>query len=315
MTGRIKSSIEDPLGLELAGHALLDMYPERRGNLFSDEIYRLTKARDATTNVDNELQQSLPPNNKFSNNDVILITQQPMGSGDFFDPNHLPTSSTATKVEARIINRGPTYVDVAINAGSFEANFGPAPNNFGPSGKGDPAIRLRADRFFSSIPYDRMVEALAKISSIPQRESSEELDHENKDGKQDNRKNDKKYDGISSRQSKISMDDLLSELIISTHALTDPASALFHDVDSVDLVSLDRRLSRPPMPSSLKLANEVLNFVQANSNKVFKPLNGPQLAAIGAALTRKMTLIQGPPGKLKKEKTRSKYLRCTSRSF
>jgi hypothetical protein len=273
------------------------MYPERRGNLFSDEVYRLTKARDATTNVDNELQQSLPPNNKFSNNDVILITQQPMGSGDFFDPNHLPTSSTATKVEARIINRGPTYVDVAINAGSFEANFGPAPNNFGPSGKGDPAIRLRADRFFSSIPYDRMVEALTRISSIPQRESSEELDQENKADKQENKKNDS---NSSSPHSKISMDDLLSELIISTHALTDPASALFHDVDSVDLVSLDRRLSRPPMPSSFKLANEVLNYVQANSNKTFKPLNGPQLAAIGAALTRKMTLIQGPPGKLKK---------------
>ncbi|MGK3738056.1 MAG: hypothetical protein ACI8RD_005128 [Bacillariaceae sp.] len=273
------------------------MYPERRGNLFSDEVYRLTKARDATTNVDNELQQSLPPNNKFSNNDVILITQQPMGSGDFFDPNQLPTSSTATKVEARIINRGPTYVDVAINAGSFEANFGPAPNNYGPSGKGDPAIRLRADRFFSSIPYDRMVEALTRISSIPQRESSEELDQENKADKQENKKNDS---NSSSPHSKISMDDLLSELIISTHALTDPASALFHDVDSVDLVSLDRRLSRPPMPSSFKLANEVLNYVQANSNKTFKPLNGPQLAAIGAALTRKMTLIQGPPGKLKK---------------
>eukprot|EP00536_Pseudo-nitzschia_multiseries_P003962 jgi/Psemu1/186948/e_gw1.63.37.1 len=52
------------------------------------------------------------------------------------------------------------------------------------------------------------------------------------------------------------------------------------------------------MPSSVKLANQVLNYVQANSgvDKAFKPLNAPQLAAIGAALTRKLTLIQGPPG-------------------
>mmetsp|Transcript_41418 Transcript_41418/g.46252 ORF Transcript_41418/g.46252 Transcript_41418/m.46252 type:complete len:1024 (-) Transcript_41418:84-3155(-) len=284
--GRIKSAIEDPLGLELAGHVLFDMYPERRGNLFSDEIYRLVKAKDATSNVEYGLQQSVPPTSKFSKNDVVLLTLQPLGSGDFFDPQQLPTSSTATKVEGRIINKGPTYIDVAINAGGFEAKFGPAPNNQGPSGKGDRSIRLRADRFFSSIPYDRMVEAVTRISSIPQRQSSEGLDRENKDGKQDK----EKINISSSFYSNISMDDLLPEIIISTHALTDPSS----DVNSVDLVSLERQLARPPMPSSLKLTNQVLKYVQAN--KIFKPFNGPQLAIIGAALTRKMTLIQGPPG-------------------
>jgi hypothetical protein len=36
--GRIKASLEDPISLEKAGHALFDMYPERRGNLFGDEV-------------------------------------------------------------------------------------------------------------------------------------------------------------------------------------------------------------------------------------------------------------------------------------
>ena len=263
------------------------MYPIRRGNLFSDEVYRLVKARDATTNVDNiEGPQVLPPNNKFSKNDVILLTVQPLGSGDFFNPQHLPTSNSASSIEARVINRGPTYIDVAVNAGIFESIFGPAPNNAGESGKGDSKMRLRADRFFSSIPYDRMVEAVTRISSIPEREtqpSSEGMKQDTKEKKSD---------------SNISMDDLLRELIISSYAFTDPTSPMFHDVDSVDLLSFEKRLARPPMPSSTKLANQVLSYVQANTgvNKAFKPLNASQFAAINAALTRRLTLIQGPPG-------------------
>ena len=305
MTERIKSSVEDPLGLELAGHALLDMYPERRGNLFSDEIYRLVKARDATTNVENtDGPQILPPNNKFSKNDVILLTLQPMGSGDFFDPHHLPTSSSATKIEARVINRGPTYIDIAVSGGLFEANFGPAPNNEGPSGRGDSRMRLRADRFFSTVPYDRMVEAITRISAIPERESQPLLESNAKETKADNKK---KSDGKKNKKGgndggsphcNICMDELLREMVISSHAFTDPDSPMFHDVDSVDLVSMERRLAQPPMPSSVKLANQVLRYVQSNSGpgKAFKPLNAPQLAVIGAALTRKLTLIQGPPG-------------------
>ena len=49
------------------------------------------------------------------------------------------------------------------------------------------------------------------------------------------------------------------------------------------------------MSSSVKLANQALAYIQRNPN-VFRQMNGPQLAAIGAALTRKLTLIQGPPG-------------------
>lgn len=139
--GRIKASIDDPLSLETAGHAVYDLYPERRGNLFSDEVYRLVKAKDATSvyqsdDEEQTIQWSLPPNHKFSNNDVILLTLQPQGSGDFFDPYNLPTSSNAVSVEGRVISTGPTYIDIALSGGAFEAAFGPAPNNVGPSGRG-----------------------------------------------------------------------------------------------------------------------------------------------------------------------------------
>jgi hypothetical protein len=304
------------------------MYPERRGNLFSDEIYRLVKAKDATTSiVSNTIDKAtttttpgllLPPNSKFSNNDVIMVTVQPLGSGDFFDPQNLPTStSTAVSAEARVVATGPTYIDIAMPSGSFEANFGPAPNNQGPSGKGDPSLRLRADRFFSNVPYNRMVEAVTRISSIPEREaepkpdpidglyanapksdgekSSSRMKTKSKDTGSIKSKDTSSGSGSSSPHSKICMDDVLREAIISTHAFTDPSTPLFHEADACDLQSLSRQLSQPPMQSSVKLANQVLTYVQ-NNPKIFKSLNGPQLAAIGAALTRKMTLIQGPPG-------------------
>ena len=38
MLGRIEASLENPLALENAGHALFDLIPERRGNIFADEV-------------------------------------------------------------------------------------------------------------------------------------------------------------------------------------------------------------------------------------------------------------------------------------
>jgi hypothetical protein len=292
--GRIEASMEDPLALENAGHALYDMYPERRGDLFADEIYRLTKAPDAT-------QSDLPVNSKFSNNDVILLSLQPLGSGDIFDPKNLPTSGSAVSAEARVISTGPTYVDIVMPAGSFEANFGPAPNNEGPSGRGNAGLRLRVDRFFSEIPYKRMVEALTIMSTIPSRTEPSKLEdaNESKSTKSNvpNKKKTNQGDdnSSSSPHSNICMDEVLREAIISTHAFTEPSTPLFQDVDACDLQSLSRQLSKPPMTSSITLANQVLTYIQGNKD-VFHALNGPQLAAIGAALTRKLTLIQGPPG-------------------
>ena len=59
------------------------------------------------------------------------------------------------------------------------------------------------------------------------------------------------------------------------------------------------------MKESTRLTNEVLNYLQSSdSNGTFPQYNGPQLSSIGAALTRKLTMIQGPPGKM------VKYLVC-----
>ena len=241
--GRIKASIDDPLSLEVAGHALYDLYPERRGNLFSDEVYRLVKAGDATLTYappedadnPNPRNSHLPPNHKFSTNDVILLTLQPQGSGDFFDPNQLPTSSAAISVEARVISTGPTYVDIALPGGAFEVAFGPAPNNIGPSGRGDARMRLRADRFFSNVPYTRMVAALTQLTAIPDRKkepSADGIQNDNHNNNNNNNKEDAKpHDNIC-------MDDVLRETIIATHAFTDPNSSLFHDVDACDLQEL-----------------------------------------------------------------------------
>jgi len=50
------------------------------------------------------------------------------------------------------------------------------------------------------------------------------------------------------------------------------------------------------MANSPKLARQVLKHIQNNPNGIFRQFNAPQLAAIEAALTRRMTMIQGPPG-------------------
>jgi hypothetical protein len=284
----------------VAGHAVLDLYPERRGNLFSDEVYRLVKAKDATsvyTPVDEQDEDSaskkgplyMPPNSKFSNNDVILLTLQPQGSGDFFDPSALPLSSAATSIEGRVISTGPSYIDIVVTGGSFEAAFGPAPNNQGPAGPGDSRMRLRADRFFSDVPYTRMVEALTQLTAIPDRNKESSAD--GFQGANNGSKEEK-----ANPHANICMDELLKETIISSNAFTDPTSPLFHDVDAFDLQHLNNLVSKPPMPNSVKLANQALSYIQKNPHNIFNPMNGPQLAAIGAALTRKLTMIQGPPG-------------------
>lgn len=267
--GRIKDSIDDPLRLEVAGHALYDLYPERRGNLFSDEVYRLVKAGDATltyappapnggvdTTTNRRRNSHLPPNHKFSTNDVIILTRQPQGSGDFFDPNHLPTSSTASSVEARVISTGPTYLDIALPGGAFEVAFGPAPNNIGPSGRGDARMRLRADRFFSNVPYTRQVAALTQLTAIPDRKkepSTDGLQHDNHNTKEETKPHDN-----------ICMDDVLREIIIATHAFTDPNSSLYHDVDACDLQEL--------VSSSLQY-----NTIQYSSVELIKLLCVPWL--------------------------------------
>jgi hypothetical protein len=222
---RIEASAENPLPLEIAGHALFDLYPQRRGNIFSDEVYRLAKSHDATSTYSSpsetkndskneELNSILPPNHKFSQNDVIMLTLQPSGTGDFFSRTTVPTNKdVATSIEARVLSTGPTYVDVAIPGGKFEAIFGPAPNNMGPSGKGDPNMRLRADRYFSNVPYNRMVGALGQLTAIS--------------GSNTNNSN-----------SKGDIDESIRQTILSTFRYSDPSSPTFQDAEASNLQEL-----------------------------------------------------------------------------
>ncbi|EJK72807.1 hypothetical protein THAOC_05622 [Thalassiosira oceanica] len=75
VVNRLEQSIADPYKLETSGHALFDIHPSRRGSLFSDEVYRLEKSRDATTtfftSAETGLLSPLPPNHNFAKNDVI----------------------------------------------------------------------------------------------------------------------------------------------------------------------------------------------------------------------------------------------------
>lgn len=298
--GRIADSADDPLGLELSGHALLDMYPERRGNIFSDEVYRLTKAYDATSVfgrpgaddddtsssstddiTDNSNINYLPPNHKVSTNDVIMLTLQPAGSGDFFGPSTLPTGKDATTVECRVLNTGPTYVDVAIPGGSFEAAFGPAPNNVGSAGRGDRSMRLRVDRYFSNVPYERMVAALGQITALPER------------AKQPPQKNDHN-NNAKKKEMDIQMDEVLRDAIVSTYRHGEEGAETMEQ--ACDIGDLCRKLARPPLPNSAQLAKQALDFMQSDRAAQFPQFNEPQLTAIGAALTRRLTMIQGPPG-------------------
>ena len=296
--GRIKASLDDPITLEVAGHALYDMEASRRGNLFSDEVYRLTKASDATTiyenndnnkssRKDNNTRSPLPPSHKFRPNDVILLTLQPKGSGDFFDATTTsPLSEEVTQLEARVLNVGPTYVDIATQAGKFASVLGPAPNEDG--GPRRAAQRLRVDRFFSNVPYQRMVDALKQMSQIPDRQQQAAAGENNNNV---NSEDEAKANPLA----RIRMDSVLSHVIVSTHALADPASPLLRDPSVCDLEELARLIARPPMPSSQKLTQQALRYMKAHP-EIFRPLNGPQLAAVEAALTRRLTLIQGPPG-------------------
>jgi len=295
---RLESSIADPFSLEISGHALFDIHPQRRGNLFNDEVYRLEKSMDSTTTFYHESdssssveidvkptmthrQSTLPPNHKFSRNDVIVITLQPRGTGDFLGVSSLPTNKDAVLVEARVLNVGPTYLDVAIPAGKFSNAFGPASNNKGDEGKGDPNLRVRVDRFFSDVPFKRMVAALGQLTEIPDQQQKQ-----SGDGK----------DSVDKRVGGFKMDNLLKEAILSTFANTDNMNFMLDEIDDHNLGDLPKKLAKPPLPTSTQLASQVMNYIKKNPSNIFPMYNEPQLTAIAAALTRRLTLIQGPPG-------------------
>jgi hypothetical protein len=291
---RIEASAGDPTMLERSGYALFDIHPQRRGNLFADEVYRLEKSRDATTTFFNSnigggsssrgLPSPLPPNHNFSRNDVIVLTFQPKGTGDFLGTSSLPTNSDAVMVEARVLNVGPAYIDIAIPAGKFTTAFGPASNNIGDEGKGDPNMRIRVDRFFSDVPFRRMVAALGQLTSIPDRQQQQQ-----EGGGGGNPTYDTRIGGFQ-------MDALLKEVILSTFAIKDDAAA----IDNVGMSNpttllgeLSKKLAKSPLPTSNAMADTVMAYIRSNPNNLFPQYNEPQYTAIRSALTRRLTLIQG----------------------
>lgn len=231
---RLESSISDPFLLETSGYALFDAHPQRRGNLFNDEVYRIEKAADATTTFfasqaggspNGGAVSPLPPNHQFARNDVVVMTLQPRGTGDFVGPSSLPTAKDAVSVEARILGVGPTYLDVAVPAGKYAAAFGPASNNVGDEGRGDPNLRVRVDRFFSDVPFRRMVAALGQLTSVGSSEGSA--------GATTSPRYDKRIGGFQ-------MDALLREAILSTFASKDESAMLLDGMSNPGLGELVR---------------------------------------------------------------------------
>lgn len=210
---------------------------------------------------------------------MSLLTLQPAGAGDFFGSASTPTNEDAVSLEVRVLATGPTYVDVAILGGKFESTFGPAPNNIGPSGKGDKNMRLRLDRYFSNVPYKRMVEALGQVTNVPQKKSKGEVSNLKDEA-----------------QRHPSVDNFIRQTILSSFAYSNEESPIYGDFEASKLQTLAKKIASPPLQDSTKLANQVLGHFQSNPKQLFSPFNGPQMSAIGAALTRRLTMIQGPPG-------------------
>jgi hypothetical protein len=157
-------------------------------------------------------------------------------------------------------------------------------------------MRLRADRFFSDVSYQRMVAALTQITTIPNQGVTGKKTTNTIPTATGIDKNEPKNNNNNNNM--ILMDQVLREAILSTHAFTDIHSPLYRDPEVCDLEQLSNKLAKPPMANSHKLAKEVVKYMYMKSNKggIFPNFNAPQLAATEAALTRRMTMIQGPPG-------------------
>jgi hypothetical protein len=285
---RIRSGESNPLGLEAAGYALLDLAMERRGNLFTDEVYRCTKAAEVPvertrvpTLVATALKH-LPTSHKFDTNDLIVLTLQPVGKETVVGTRSIsPLSEEAVSIEARVLNVGPTYMDVAIQAGLFDATFGaPAEDN----GR---HLRFRADRYFSAIPFQRMVDALSQISCVGSKDCPSKAKNDVKT------KGSELSIGNAIDEQRIAMDELFQQVLVSTFAYSDASSPWLRDSKICDIEKIAKAISEPATSISIKTTQQVLKTIAENAHGRFRSLNAAQIEAVKAALTRRMTLIQG----------------------
>ena len=137
-------------------------------------------------------------------------------------------------------------------------------------------MRLRVDRFFSDVPFRRMVAALGQLTSVPDRQQQQEGGNPTHD----------------TRVGGFQMDALLKEAILSTFAIKDD-TALDEGMSNPTLGELPKKLAKPPLPTSNAMADTVMAYIRSNPNNLFPQYNEPQYTAIRSALTRRLTLIQG----------------------
>jgi hypothetical protein len=71
-------------------------------------------------------------------------------------------------------------------------------------------------------------------------------------------------------------------------------------------------VSKPAMRTSQKLSAETMAFINSRPD-IFTEFNSPQRAAIDAALTRRLTMIQGPPGSVRMHCFHHGYERTTKK--
>jgi hypothetical protein len=217
----------DPIQLERSGHAVFDMTLDYRGRLYADHVYRLTKKTfsSSTTarNNDNQAAAStMVLHHTFRNNDILLLTKQPHGVGDVYSARPLQqdmAAATGGLLEARVLNQGPTYIDIVLTDLLSEEESGNA------------AV-YRVDQFISPVPYRRMVNALSQLTAVQQQRSP--LNSHN------NTATTTTTTGGSGSGSAIRMDDVIREAIVSTYAFTEAASPLRGDPSVCQLAELVR---------------------------------------------------------------------------
>jgi hypothetical protein len=207
----------DPIQLERSGSAVLfDMMLAHRGRLYTDHVYRLTKAaakyNKTTTKPDNNGRLL---HHTFRNNDILLLTKQPHGVGDIYGARPLKDTTSTGLLEARILNQGPTYIDIVLPellAETDESSSSSSSSN----------TVYRVDQFISPVPYQRMVNALSQLTAVV-----------SPAGTTGNNNN-------ATSISAIRMDNVIREAIVSTYAFTEAASPLRGDPEVCQVAELVR---------------------------------------------------------------------------
>jgi hypothetical protein len=208
----------DPIQLERSGQAVLfDMTLEHRGRLYTDHVYRLTKAtakhnqQEKTTKLDNGRLLR----HTFRNNDILLLTKQPHGVGDIYGARPLKDTTSTGLLEARILNQGPTYIDIVLPELLAETDESA-------SSSSSSNTVYRVDQFISPVPYQRMVNALSQLTAV--------VSPAGTTGTNNN----------ATSISAIRMDNVIREAIVSTYAFTEAASPLRGDPEVCQVAELVR---------------------------------------------------------------------------